>query len=67
MNEVKSLLAPLTQQVIPRSEEGNASRASSSRTHERMDTGRPHFSDDCLLNHFCSFSRRLLFCSILVQ
>ena len=38
MNEIKTLLANLTQQVIFRKEEGNALRASSSRTQERVDT-----------------------------
>ena len=37
MNEIKPLLTTLTQQVIPRPEEGNASRASSSRTQERVE------------------------------
>ena len=37
MNEIKTLSATLTQQVIIRPEEGNALRASSSRTRERVD------------------------------
>ena len=35
MSEFKALLASLSQQVISRSEEGFAARASSSRTQER--------------------------------
>ena len=36
-NEIKSLLATLTQQVIFRPDEGNTMRACSSRTQERVD------------------------------
>ena len=37
MSEIKTPLATLTQQVISRTEKGNAQRASSSRTQERID------------------------------
>ena len=38
MNEIKGLLATLTQQVISRPDEGNGLRASSSRNQERIDS-----------------------------
>ena len=37
MSQIKTLFATLTQQVMARLEEGNALRATTSRTQERMD------------------------------